>query len=61
VAESAVVGYGHDIHGEGIFAYIILKQDSNNFSEEKIINELKQNVKQKISGYAVPHGILVIT
>lgn len=54
-----MVGFGHDIHGEGIFAYVTLKENIGNVSEEKIIEELKQNVKAKISGYAVPHGILV--
>jgi acyl-coenzyme A synthetase/AMP-(fatty) acid ligase len=59
VAESAVVGYSHAILGEGIFAYIILREDGKSVPEEQLINELKQNVKQKIAGYAVPHGILV--
>ena len=55
-----MVGFGHDIHGEGIFAYVTLKENIGNVSEEKLIEELKQNVKAKISGYAVPHGILVL-
>lgn len=59
MAESAVVGYSHAILGEGIFAYVILREDGKSVPEEKLINELKQNVKQKIAGYAVPHGILV--
>ena len=58
VAESAVVGYSHKIYGEGIFAFITLKENVNE-AEEQIIKELKQNVKKKISGYAVPHNFLV--
>jgi acetyl-CoA synthetase len=53
------VGYSHQIYGEGIFAYISLKENVKE-SEENIIKELKLNVKQKISGYAVPHNFLVI-
>lgn len=59
VAESAVVGYSHKTYGEGIFAFVTLKENAD-ISEEQIIKELKQNVKSKISGYAVPHNILVI-
>lgn len=61
VAESAVVGYPHDLFGEGIFAYVILKnaiqEDEEN--EKKLVEELKAIVKKKIATYATPHQILV--
>ena len=49
MAESAVVGYGHDITGEAIYAYVVLKE-SNKLSNEDIIKQLKDSVKKNISG-----------
>ena len=53
VAESAVVGFPHEVKGEGVYAYIILKEGYEG-QEAKIQAELKQLVKGKISGFAVP-------
>ncbi len=58
VAESAVVGFQHDVLGEGIFAYISLKETVAE-NTDMIIKEIKAAVKEKIAGYAVPHKILV--
>ncbi len=44
VAESAVVGYPHDLKGQGLFAYIILKND---FSYLAIQNS--ENLKKEIN------------
>lgn len=57
MAESAVVGYPHDIKGEGIYAYITLKHDCN--VDDNIIADLKMIVRQKIAGYAIPDLIQV--
>lgn len=54
------MGFSHAVHGEAIFAYVVLKEVGH-ATEEQIINELKLNVKNKIAGYAVPHDILVNT
>lgn len=53
VAESAVVGFPHEVKGEGVYAYIILKEGFEG-SEEKTEAELRKLVKGKISGFAVP-------
>ncbi|XP_072168945.1 acetyl-coenzyme A synthetase 2-like, mitochondrial [Diadema setosum] len=58
VAETAVVGYPHDIKGEGVYAYVTLKDDISE-SEEQIILELKAIVRKKIAGYAVPDIIQI--
>lgn len=58
VAESAVVAYPHDIHGDGIYAFIILKENVE-LSEKEITEQLKALVKSKIVAYAVPHIFLV--
>jgi len=62
VAEAAVVGYPHPVKGEGVYAYVILKEGVGEGEEDqKIIEkEIKQLVKRKISGFAVPE-ILQIT
>jgi acetyl-CoA synthetase len=58
VAESAVVSYPHDIFGEGVYAYITLKENVNE-DESALIGELKALVKSKIAHYAIPHCFLV--
>ena len=57
MAESAVVGYPHDIKGEGIYAYVILKQ--NAVDDSNIIADLKMIVRHKIAAYAIPDVIQV--
>ncbi|PIK38701.1 putative acetyl-coenzyme A synthetase 2-like, mitochondrial [Apostichopus japonicus] len=58
VAETAVVGFPHDIKGEGVYAYVILK-DGITEPEDQIIEELKAMTKKKIAGYAVPEVVLI--
>ncbi|PIK49636.1 putative acetyl-coenzyme A synthetase 2-like, mitochondrial [Apostichopus japonicus] len=58
VAETAVVGFPHDIKGEGVYAYVILK-DGITDPEDQIIAELKAMTKKKIAGYAVPEVVLI--
>ncbi|KAK2708112.1 acetyl-coenzyme A synthetase 2-like, mitochondrial isoform X2 [Artemia franciscana] len=53
VAESAVVGYPHDIKGEGVYAYIVLKEGVIQ-EHKQIIAELRSIVRTKIAGHAVP-------
>jgi len=56
VAEAAVVGFPHEMKGEGVYAYIILKEGyEDNVTETEV--ELKQLVKGKISGFAVPEMV----
>lgn len=57
VAESAVVSYPHDIFGEGIIAYITLKENVE--TNDELEKELKALVKQKIAHYAIPHRFLI--
>ena len=58
VAESAVVAYPHDIFGEGIQAYVVLKENVQH-DEKDFTNKLKNLVKSKIAHYAMPHRIIV--
>jgi acetyl-CoA synthetase len=58
VAESAVVSFPHSIKGEGVCAFVTLKQQKHE-SKSELINELKMNVRKGIAAYAVPEWILV--
>lgn len=60
VVESAVVGFPHDVLGEGIYAFIILNIDDKSKDKEKLIADLRALVKRKISGFAVPQYFLIV-
>jgi acetyl-CoA synthetase len=55
VAEAAVVGFPHDIKGQGIYAYVTLmagiEEDHNTFTE------IKQKVRELIGPHASPDKI----
>jgi acetyl-CoA synthetase len=60
VAEAAVVGFPHDIKGQGIFAYVILNAGAENDVEpNELIGALKEQVRQVIGPVATPDEILV--
>lgn len=52
VAEAAVVGYPHDIKGQGIYAYVTLMQGID--SSEELDKDLKQFVAKEIGAFARP-------
>lgn len=52
VAEAAVVGYPHDIKGQGIYAYVTLKKGHHNTDELK--QELVKWVRKEIGPVATP-------
>ncbi|GGY55655.1 acetate--CoA ligase [Parvularcula lutaonensis] len=51
-AEAAVVGYPHDIKGQGVHCYVILKQGVA--ATEELAEELKQAVRTEIGPVATP-------
>jgi acetyl-CoA synthetase len=55
VAEAAVVGFPHDIKGQGIYIYITLNQ--NQQPDNKIMDELKQWLRKEIGPIATPDVI----
>ncbi len=61
VAESAVVGFPHDIKGTGIFAYVILHKDARGHSDEEVFEGVREQVSQDIGKFARPDMILVTT
>ena len=58
VIESAVVGYPHEVKGQGIYAYVIC--DMSNRSEENLIQEIKETVSKIIGPSAKPDKIQLV-
>jgi len=59
VAEAAVVGYSHEIKGEGIYAFVVLKKDA--LGDESLRDELKKHVGIEISPIARPDKLQFAT
>lgn len=59
VIESAVVGYPHEIKGQGIFAYVIC--DLEGRSEESLTQEIKETVTKIIGPIAKPDRLLIVS
>ena len=55
VSEAAVVGYPHDIKGNGLYCYVSL--NANELPSEDLNNELRQTVRNKIGPIATPDFI----
>ncbi|MES2429998.1 MAG: acetate--CoA ligase [Bacteroidota bacterium] len=58
VVESAVVGYPHDVKGQGIYAYVICSQHEN---EEQTRKDILQTVTRVIGAIAKPDKIQFVT
>ncbi|NBU52618.1 MAG: acetyl-coenzyme A synthetase, partial [Chitinophagia bacterium] len=58
VIESAVVGFPHDIKGQGIYAYVIC--DLEGRTEEGLINEIKETVRKIIGPIATPDEVQIV-
>ena len=56
VAEAAVVGRTHEIKGEGIAAFVTLKQGVD--SSDALVKELKDHVVKKIGAIARPDDVI---
>tara|TARA_Y100001934_G_scaffold225759_1_gene270669 strand:- start:4753 stop:5613 length:861 start_codon:yes stop_codon:yes gene_type:complete len=52
VAEAAVVGYPHDIKGQGIYAYVTLMEGDE--TSQELLAELRQWVRKEIGPIASP-------
>ncbi len=55
VSEAAVVGYPHDIKGNGLYCYVSLKVGVE--TSEELILDLKQTIREKIGPIATPDFI----
>ena len=59
VAEAAVIGFPHDIKGEGICCYVTLKAGVH--ESEAVASELKVQVRNVIGPFATPDYIVLTT
>ena len=55
VSEAAVVGYPHDIKGNGLYCYVSLKVGVD--SSENLVLDLKKTIREKIGPIATPDFI----
>jgi acetyl-CoA synthetase len=60
VSESAVVGYPHEIKGQGIYAYVVCTDIPENSAEE-LKNSIKKGVSRMISPIARPDEIQFVS
>lgn len=61
VVESAVVGYPHDIKGQGIYAYVITDQQPSDHDEELTKRDILATVSRVIGPIAKPDKIQFVT
>jgi acetyl-CoA synthetase len=57
VAEAAVIGKAHELKGQAISAFVILKSEVT--AHDGLVNELKAHVAQKIGALARPEDIFL--
>ncbi|MDD9901203.1 MAG: acetate--CoA ligase [Alphaproteobacteria bacterium] len=57
IAESAVVGFPHDIKGQGIYAYVILMDGVS--ENEELKKDIVQHVRKVIGPIATPDVVLI--
>ncbi|MDH3253729.1 MAG: AMP-binding protein, partial [Acidobacteriota bacterium] len=60
VAEAAVVGCPHDIKGVGIYAYVLITPEYENYDRDELVGLLKKQVRQSIGPIATPDGIQIV-
>ena len=58
VVESAVVGFPHEIKGQGIYAFVICDMEGR--SEENLKNEIRETVNKIIGAIAKPDRIQIV-
>ena len=60
VAEAAVVGFPHDLKGQGIYAYVICNQSVEAGKPDEVVAALKAQVRKVIGAIAVPDRIQIV-
>ncbi|MCG8460001.1 MAG: AMP-binding protein, partial [Holophagales bacterium] len=59
VAEAAVVGFPHEIKGQGIFAYVIITPEYESTDPHELVGALKEQVRHVIGPIARPDRIQI--
>ena len=52
VAESAIVGYPHDVKGNALFGFVILKETGEDRNRENLFKEINQQITEHIGPIA---------
>lgn len=60
VIESAVVGYPHDVKGQGIYAYVVVEH-ADALNENEISHSVIESVSERIGKIAKPDKIQIVT
>jgi acetyl-CoA synthetase len=60
VAEAAVVGFPHEIKGQGIDAYVLVTPEYETVEPEQLVGILREQVRQVIGPFAAPDRIHVV-
>jgi len=60
VAESAVVGMPHDLKGQGICAWVVLRQGQEDTDKAQVVGMLKEQVRHVIGPIATPDVVHVV-
>jgi len=60
VTEAAVVGFPHEIKGQGIFAYAIVNSEAEGMTAAELTGALKEQVRHVIGSVAKPDKIMIV-
>lgn len=61
VAESAIVGFPHDVKGNALFGYIILKESGETRNQDNLKKEINQTISEKIGPIAKLDKMLFVS
>ncbi|SKB86543.1 acetyl-CoA synthetase [Salegentibacter holothuriorum] len=61
VAESAVVGFPHEVKGNALYAFVILKEVGESRNHDNLRNEIHQQIKDKVGPIAKPEKIQFVS
>jgi acetyl-CoA synthetase len=59
VAEAAVVGFPHEIKGQGIYAYVLVNPEYEGVEPSELVGILRDQVRQAIGAFAAPDRIQI--
>jgi acetyl-CoA synthetase len=60
VAEAAVIGIEHALKGQGICAFVVLRQESQRENGTALVQALKQQVRTAIGPFAQPDELMIV-
>lgn len=61
VAESAIVGFPHEVKGNALYAYVTLKESGESRNQDNLRKEIHQQISEKIGPIAKPEKIQFVS